>query len=274
MADIENERQARLRRAVREHGSELTPGLERLARAVAGDTEDGISHEECVSVLPELVDAEIAGESIARKYGRFKHHLDICPACAEQYVALLDLALAEEAGTLPEPESIPGPNLDFLRAQAPAVPVLQPGPEMTLPEFVKQKALEILNATAPAQVPDLLSVVDAFFRQVSQLSGDLAFQRGAGQALGLGSGELTAPVATLAVTFTAVRRLVATLSPEQVDALAAENTLAGRAEEQALLAARELNVNAATAKTIAAEFGALLAAEPQTFRGLIERVKP
>jgi hypothetical protein len=109
---------------------------------------------------------------------------------------------------------------------------------------------------------------------VSQLSGDLAFQRGAGQALGLGSGELTAPVATLAVTYTAVRRLVATLSPEQVDALAAENALAGRAEEQALLDARELNIEATAAKTIAAEFGRLLARDPQTLRGLIEREQP
>lgn len=282
MAEDMDPRLDKLKRALRERDSQLPPDLLRLARAAFGVTDDVLSHEECITWLPEFVDAEIGGERVAEKFPQVKQHLDLCDDCSEQYAELLELTLAERAGDIPVPATIPEPDLGFLQAPVPAPVFLQipesasvflGAPALLFPEFVRQKAIAILTAIAPTELPDLLSVADVFFKQVEKLGGEFAFQRGAMKALGLGADEPTPPVATLAVTYSATRKLVDSLSLEQMDALAAQNTLGRRAEEQALLAALELNVKSAMAKNIAREFAALIAADPENLRALIKRGK-
>lgn len=273
MAESEKARLDKLRDALRERGDKLSPELLRLARATVGKMDDGLSHEKCVALVPEYVDAEIAGVPVAKKYRLVKHHLDICQDCSEQYAMLLELTRAQRAGIVVAPETIPQPNLGFLRPQTVGTRIPQTVPSVTILDFVKQKALGIVNTIAPTEAPDLLGIVDAFFGQVGRLGGGFAFSRGAAEVMGLGSEELTTPVATLAVVYSATGKLIESLSPDQVDTLAAQNVLGKRAEEQALLAALELNVKSTLAKKIAVGFGALSAADPQTLRSLIEREK-
>jgi hypothetical protein len=273
MAESDEARLNKLREALRERGKQLPSELLRLARAALGETNDGLSHEECIALMPEYVEAEIAGEPVAKKYRQVKHHLDICQDCAEQYAALLELQHAQRAGTIVTPETIPQPNLGFLRPQTVGTRIPQTAPTVTMLDFVKQTALGIVNAIAPTEGPDLLGIMDTFFRQVGQLGGGFAFSRGTVQAMGLGTEELTTPVAALAVVYSATGKLIGSLSPDQVDTLTAQNLLGKRAEEQALLAALELNVKSTLAKKIAVEFGTLSASDPQTLRSLIEREK-
>ena len=274
MSKRENQSMENLRRALRERGSRLSPRVLRLARATFGDAGDALSHQDCIDALPEYVDAEIAGERLTEKFPQVKRHLDSCGNCSEQYAELLGLTLAERVGEIPTPAKIPEPDLAFLP------PLSEPVPVISFSEFVKQKAAAILQAVAPTELPDLSGIVDSFFKRIDLLDagsvflgGKFAFSRRTAQAMGLGADELTRPVATLAVAYSATGKLVESLTPDNVDSLAAQNALGRRAEERALLAAQELNIKPALAEDIAREFAALVAADPQTLRALIAREK-
>ena len=246
MAEEMNPRLQKLRRALREGGSRLPPDALWLARAVVGDSDDALSHEECQDYLPECADAEMEGENIAEKYPRVKQHLDLCDDCSEQYAELLELIRAERTGQIPVP----------------------------FRDFVKQIAATILQTLAPSELPDLSNVADFFFQHVETLGPQLALQRGAAEPLpGSRSGEVSTAVSTLAVTWSAMHWLVDSLTPEQVDGLVTQNRLLARAEERALLAALELHVPTAIASNVAKQFAANIGADPKILRGLVEQKK-
>ncbi len=260
MADNNDQRLNQLRRNLRERRSRLPTAVVHLARLVVGEADESITHEECQGLLPEYVDAEIAGEDIAVKYTQVKRHLDWCDDCSEQYAELLELILSDRAGQISIPASIPDPDLSFLNTQAPA-----------FPEFVKQKAIAILTVLASSEVPDLVSIADTFFRRVESLGGHFSLSAGTSKAMGFGSGESGMPLTTLAVVFSTTRALVDSFSPEQVDALAAQNLLAKHIEERALNVARELQVSDDKAKEIAKLIATEVVADPASLRCLIER---
>jgi hypothetical protein len=85
-----------------------------LVRAVLGLPDDHLSCDECQAWLSSYVGAEIAGLSDNPRYRPVKRHLLLCPTCEEAYLELLELALAEEEGRLPQPVHFPEPDLSFL----------------------------------------------------------------------------------------------------------------------------------------------------------------
>jgi hypothetical protein len=69
-----------------------------LVRAVLGLPDDRLACDECQVWLPGYVNAEMAGLSDDPRYHAVKRHLLLCPSCESDYLALMDLALAEEEG--------------------------------------------------------------------------------------------------------------------------------------------------------------------------------
>jgi hypothetical protein len=85
-----------------------------LVRAVLGLPDDGLACDECQAWLPAYVDAEVGGLSDHARYLPVKRHLLLCSDCAIAYLELLDLALAEEQGRIPQLTYYPEPDLSFL----------------------------------------------------------------------------------------------------------------------------------------------------------------
>ena len=46
---------------------------------------------DCQSVLPIFVSDELAGQPVDRHFGNIANHLDVCPDCQREYVALAEL---------------------------------------------------------------------------------------------------------------------------------------------------------------------------------------
>ncbi len=90
--------------------------IRHLVRAVAGDQDLAMTHDECLALLPEFVDAEVNGYSAAQKYPQVKRHLDLCDSCQAEYIDALKFAQQEAQGAVPFPDRIPKPDLSFLSA--------------------------------------------------------------------------------------------------------------------------------------------------------------
>src|SRR3990172_1622064 len=82
-------------------------GVRRLFQAATGKNTHLPSDDEYRAQIPALVDAEMAGENIASLFPDLLAHLDTCPTCDAEYAALLELAMAEEGGELPQPNNFP-----------------------------------------------------------------------------------------------------------------------------------------------------------------------
>ncbi len=257
MAENNEPRSNRLRRAIRERGSRLPPDVLRLLRAAAGEVDESMTHQECQDLLPEYVDAEIAGEDIASKYPQVMRHLDLCENCSGRYADLLELQSAESEGLVPVPSLVPDPG-----------PV--PPPVLSFPEFVRQKAAAILSALSPDRVQELESVANTFFRRIVPSGARFSLTFDAAKAMGFGPGELDTPLTILIVTFATTQTLVDSLSLDQINALAAQNLLGKKIEEYALQSAREFHISEKTAREIAEQFAAAVAADPSALRQLIE----
>jgi len=247
-----------LRRQMRERGKELPSPVEKLARAVLGESDADLSHEECLAALPTYVDAEMAGERIADKFQRIKRHLDVCEECSAQYAELLQVTLAEQADEIPVPAAIPQPNLTFL----------QP---VRLPDFVTEKATRILRSISSAPLPDLASIAEVIFEQIDALGGKFVLQPGLARQLALDSGELSEATVTLALTYAATQRIVKSLTPGQIDTLLAENRLQAQVENVAIAAAQEIQIETLLAKRLAQEYARHVCANSDELRELVRQ---
>lgn len=86
----------------------LSGPLLRLAQAIWGNPEDvGVSHDEVLATLPQLVEDELEGDNIVEKYPLVKSHLDGCENCSRIYAELLDTAWREARGGL---DQVPPPD--------------------------------------------------------------------------------------------------------------------------------------------------------------------
>ncbi|HID62873.1 MAG TPA: hypothetical protein EYP49_09080 [Anaerolineae bacterium] len=85
-----------------------------LVRAVLGLPDNGMACDECQARLPAYVDAEIGGIFGHPRSLLVQRHLLLCFGCAAAYLELLDLALAEDQGRIPQPTHYPEPDLSFL----------------------------------------------------------------------------------------------------------------------------------------------------------------
>lgn len=228
----------------------------KLARAALGESEDDLTHQECIDALPAYVDLELANERVASKFPRVKRHLDTCDDCSTQYAELLEVALAAQEGKIPIAATTPTLDLAFLT---------------TLPDFVKEKAAEILAAIAPRQASDLSDIAEVFFERIDELGSKFVLQPSAIRELGFDSGELSEALVTLAVTYAATHAIVASLAPDEIDKLAAQDSLCGRIEDLARSAARSIQSPPALSQRIAELFAARACANPTALRVLIER---
>jgi len=75
-----------------------------FARAVTGIHDSVLNCDECRARLPTYVDDEVLNLPIVTLYPGVKRHLDLCTECETEYVEILRLALAEDAGELPTPQ--------------------------------------------------------------------------------------------------------------------------------------------------------------------------
>ncbi len=255
MTEPNEARLNKLRQNLRARGNRLSPAMNKLARAALGESEDGLTHQECIDALPAYVDLELANERVAAKFPRVKRHLDTCDDCSAQYAELLETALAAQEGRIPTAVTTPAPDLSFLT---------------TLPDFVKQIAAKILAAIAPNQVPDLSVISEVFFERINTLGGKFVLQPSAIRELGFDSGELSEALVTLAVTYAATQAIIASLAPNEIDALAAQNHLCEKIEELARTAARSVQGEPALSQRIAGQFATRVCADPTTLRVLIE----
>ena len=62
--------------------------LESLMRLVGLTRDREINCEECLSLVAEFAERQLAGKSIPEGLKAVEHHLSICPECAEEYEAL------------------------------------------------------------------------------------------------------------------------------------------------------------------------------------------
>ena len=257
MTESDNSRRAKLRQSLRKSGSKLPQDIRRLAKAVFDETDDDLSHQDCLATLPAYIETEMEGARIASQFPKVKQHLDTCAECAEEYAQLLEITLAERAGQI-SAVSIPIPDLTFL--------------PLTLAEFAKQKAAKILAAFAPAQQQDLETIAEVFFERLNSLGGKFILQPQSVQALGLGATGENQVLAILAVTYAATEAIVDTLTAAQIASLD-QNQLRARIEEQANTAAKAIQVEPKLAKKITAQYAQQTSADLATLRALIEQQK-
>lgn len=150
--------------------SDETEGLSRLFRAAGGE-HNPADCDECRAHLPSLVEAEMAGEDVSKLYSQALAHLDTCADCDEEYAALLDLALAEERGELPQPTTYPA--LKLPRA-------------IRMQRVVRQVAQAVLGALNPQRAQELAVVTQTFFEQLAESPGRLTLREAASLPMGLG----------------------------------------------------------------------------------------
>lgn len=258
MTNSNDRRFAKLRQSLQKRGKKLPKDIRHLASAVLNESDDQLSHQDCIVALPAYVDAEIEGLRVANEFPLVKRHLAMCAECADQYAQLLELTLAEQSRQIPT-VSLPVPNLAFLP------------PSVELVDFVKQKAAEILAAIAPTQVRDLQTIANVFFERVNALGGKFVLQPSSAQVLGLGVGGANEALTTLAVTYAAAQEVLNSFTPDQIESLAAQNQLRTKLEEKARTAAATIHVKPKLAKQISEQFAQYASYEPAALRGLIEQ---
>ncbi len=87
--------------------------IEKL-RQLLKEEPDEVDCQQCLHQLDDYIVAQLAGKQYLDQFEKTAVHLDACIACAEAYARLYELAIADVANMLPQPDSIPKPDLSFL----------------------------------------------------------------------------------------------------------------------------------------------------------------
>lgn len=267
----------RLRRTLSERPAQIPRAARALARAVLGLPEDDMSHEECLAALPEYVSAEMEGIPLTPNLVKVRRHLAMCESCSDQYAELLEAAMAVETGEISVSESMPEPNLRFLSesptpeaADGPSPAPLNPAE--VLRKYIEETARRVLGVLSPKRVPTLQAITEPFFEQIGLLGGPFVLEPLSARAMGFEGGEADEALTILAATWVATNALVDSLSPEQVDALGAENQLCERIEEEARSSARAIHVEKSMVGKFAQQFARTVCEDPATLRTLLENL--
>lgn len=187
--------------------SDMPEGLNRLFRAASSEhNPEGC--DECRGWLPSFVEAETAGEDVSLLYPQVLAHLDTCADCDEEYAALLDLALMEAQGQLPQPG-----EYAELRLPRP----------LRLRRLVRQITQAVLAALDPESIGDLGPVAQAFFEQLAETPGRLTLQKAA-LPMGLGGLE-SETLPTLMATYYTLTTLLEKHSAVELQTLAEQGGL-------------------------------------------------
>jgi len=239
-----------------------------LARAVAGVGDPAMTCEECQSWLPGYVDAEVSGLAVGQLYPDVKRHLDLCSECEAEYLEMLELALAEDAGEIPVPERLPTPDLAFLSPAPVPIPV-------SLPDYVRSVAEKVATLLAPRLLSDLQAISDIFFERVAALGGRFSLGPAFAPALGFGAGDVPEALKVLAATYAATQTLIEDLSPHEIAAQARAGQLRETLHRQAEKAAREARLSPQAARAFAERYAEVAGRDLEALQELAaQRYKP
>jgi len=248
-----------LRALLRARAEEFPAPLRRLGNALWNQTDEPLSHAECLEQLPEFIDAELAGEAMAKRLPRVKHHLDQCDACSAEYAELLETEWAEQRGALARPTNMPRPNLDFL-----------PQPIPALSDVVLQLAQQLIAVINPARARELSVIAATFFEQARGLGDDLYLRSSPAPALNLGRGEISDGLKTLAGTYAATQALVREVTRRQAQEWQQQAILAAEIETRARAAAQAIGLDNSFAARLAREYAPRIAADPAPLLALLK----
>jgi len=235
-----------------------------LARAVAGVHDQTITCEECQTQLPSYVDAEVGGLTVGQLYPQVKRHLDLCADCEAEYLEMLELALVEDAGELPVPETFPAPDLGFL----PSLSFVELARDM-----VTRVAERALTNLAPDMLEELPIIGDIFFARVEELGGRFSLRQAPSVALGLGAEEASIGLLSLAASYETTRRIAETFSAQEIQAHADQEDLADILAQVAEKVARETMMSREEARVFAQIYAEGARDEISTWLSLAERLR-
>jgi len=230
----------------------MPPPMQRLRGALWGEPEDDLSHAKCRAALAEFVQAEAAGEPVAQRYPRIKHHLDHCDECGEEYALLLDLELAEARG-----------EIAFTQAGG-ATP-------QSLKQVVRETARRVVETLALTSLRELNVIADTFFARAQQL-GTFELRSGSAQALGLGKRDTNPALNLLAASYVATQNLVRDITRAQFDEWTRQARLQQELEIQATDAARAIGIEREFAARFARAYAEHIAQDPDALRALLRDV--
>lgn len=62
--------------------------IEGLMRLVGLTKDEEINCEQCLALVSEFAEAQLAGKSVSDGLKAVEHHISVCPECREEYEAL------------------------------------------------------------------------------------------------------------------------------------------------------------------------------------------
>ncbi len=237
-------------------GDNLTEPLRRLGDALWQPEQAQEAHAACLAALPEYIQAEVAGEPVAKLYAAVKHHLDRCDTCAAEYADLLQVALAEQQGLLPRPATTPRPDFSYLPSLSPL-----------LRERVLEWTQALVSALVPETLRDLPLIADAFFARVTDTPRPVLGARTLREA-GPNNSPLSA-LHLLASCYGVTQDLIRDVSPQDLEAWRNAGTLARELETRARRAARAVGLDERTAEVFARAYALEVGRAPERLGQLL-----
>lgn len=223
--------------------STLPTNIQHLLRMVAGHPDPALPCGECEPLLPAYVTAEVDGLAVTALYPEVKRHLDLCNECIENYLDMLDLALAEVRGEYTSSAAPPPPDLSFL-----------PPLKMTLGDYVGSLAKRLIAHLAPSQQRRFDDLAPVFFSQVTLSKAHFSLDAGFKPAVRLGAGEELGALEILTATYLATESLTGTLASQRGETSMDAETVAAVATEKATAAATVLQLNPQQAQSFTQQF--------------------
>ncbi len=247
-------------------GDRVPASWRRLGTAVWESTDTTVTHIECLSGLPEYIEAEVAGELVAQLYPNIKHHLDWCETCASEYLDLLEVALAEQRHALPKLETTVAPDLVFLTQ---AQPKHTATPAVTLNELVLQWARALIERLDPEHLLELAAIAPPFFQQARAVRESVEPYQV--NLLGMGAGtNASSTLSTLTACYAATHELVDEVSQAEFETWRAQNRLTEQVKTRAKAAALATGQDAKAAETFSNAYAEQVASETQELLGLLK----
>ncbi len=230
---------------VRRPAAKRTSPAERLTRALRGEKPAGLTCADVQMRLPQLVDAGLRGENVARADPAMAQHLLVCETCSALHALMLDAELA----LAPAPAALPFPGV---------AAILGPTSVEERQAWIAERTREILKALQELlDTTELERATRTFFGLLRRLGGDIELQPAAVYAMGHG-GALSPAARYLAAVYFATQWLAQDQNRGDAQRTPAEVTTAARSF--ALRAAEDLGLPAPSATQFANEFARLVTA--------------
>lgn len=236
-----------------QEGDAATAPLLRLARALTAETPPSEACERCRTDMPAMAEAELRGERLSQLFRASYAHLDICEECALQYAEILDMLMEMEA--------------------AAGLAVAAPPPALPPRMVAALRIRDWVSATVKGMMQrlrgsagDVEMMLGVLVERLPQLSLSPAPLEAGQFALAFGAEDEETPL--LLATWFAAEKLADAHTVGELQSLAQEQRLTGRAKEIAEATARQLGLPRATRKTFVEQFVASATSDPAAFIAL------